>query len=135
MPPPPVVVFVCLHGSAKSVIASEHFRRLSRERGLDVSVECAGTEPDADIPPRVVQGLLADGFDVRGQRPRPIARADLERAARVIAFGCDLGDVAPPALSVERWDDVPAVSEDYGRARDAIAKRVRALVDHMLVAR
>lgn len=135
MESPPVVVFVCLHGSAKSVIASEHFRRRSAERGLDARVACAGTEPDAEIPPRVVQGLLADGFDVRGQRPRPIARADLERAARVIAFGCDLGDVAPPELQVERWDDVPAVSEDYGRARDAIATRVRALVDQMLVAR
>lgn len=135
MPSPPVVVFVCLHGSAKSVIASEHFRRLSAERGLDVSVACAGTEPDAEIPPRVVQGLLADGFDVRGQRPRPIERADLERASRVIAFGCDLGDLAPPGRPIERWDEVPAVSEDYGRARDAIAGRVRALVDQMLVAR
>lgn len=32
MPSPPVVVFVCLHGSAKSVIASEHFRA---SRGVD----------------------------------------------------------------------------------------------------
>jgi len=31
---PPFVLFVCLHGSAKSVIASEHFRRLAAERGL-----------------------------------------------------------------------------------------------------
>jgi arsenate reductase (thioredoxin) len=134
MPSPPVVVFVCLHGSAKSVIASEHFRRLSNERGLDVRVVCAGTEPDAEIPPKVVQGLLADGFDVRGQRPRAIARADLERASHVVAFACDLGDVAPAGLRVERWDEVPAVSEDYGRARDAIATRVRALVDQLLVA-
>ena len=135
MPSPPVVVFVCLHGSAKSVIASEHFRRLSNQRGLDVSVACAGTEPDAEIPARVVQGLLADGFDVRGQQPRAIARADLERASHVIAFGCDLAAVAPPGLTIERWDEVPAVSEDYGRARDAITTRVRALVDQMLVAR
>jgi arsenate reductase len=135
MPSPPVVVFVCLHGSAKSVIASEHFRRLSAERGLDAAVACAGTEPDAEIPPRVIQGLLADGIDVRGKRPRPIVRADLERASHVIAFGCDLADVAPPGLAVERWDEVPAVSEDYGRARDAIATRVRALVDRLLVAR
>lgn len=132
MPSPPVVVFVCLHGSAKSVIASEHFRRLSNQRGLDVSVACAGTEPDAEIPPRVVQGLLADGFDVRGQRPRLIVRADLEGASHVVAFGCDLGDVAPPGLPIERWDEVPAVSEDYGRARNAIATRVRALVDQLL---
>ena len=135
MPPPPVVVFVCLHGSAKSVIASEHFRRLSAERGLDARVTCAGTEPDAEIPGRVIQGLLADGIDVRGQRPRAIGRADLERASHAITFGCDLTGIAPPGLAVERWDEVPAVSDDYGRARDAIATRVRALVDRLLDAR
>jgi arsenate reductase (thioredoxin) len=133
--PPPVVVFVCLHGSAKSVIASEHFRRLSAQRGLDAAVACAGTEPDAEIPARVIQGLRADGIDVSGQRPRAIRRTDLERASHVIAFGCDLSAIAPPGLAVERWDEVPAVSEDYGRARDAIATRVRALVDRMLGAR
>lgn len=133
--PSPVVVFVCLHGAAKSVIASEHFRRLSAERGLDAAVACAGTEPDAEIPPRVIAGLLADGIDVRGQRPRAIARADLERASHVIVFGCDLAAVAPPGLAVERWDEVPAVSEDYGRARDVIATRVRDLVDRVLASR
>jgi protein-tyrosine-phosphatase len=122
-------MFVCLHGSAKSVIAGEYFRRLAAERGVDAGVNSAGTEPDAEIPPRVVQGLLADGIDVRGQRPRAVMREDLERASRVVTFGCELGDVAPAGLPIERWDDVPAVSEDYGRARDAIAARVRTLVD------
>lgn len=128
MTTPPFVMFVCLHGSAKSVIASEYFRRLAAERGVDVGVNSAGTEPDAEIPPRVVQGLLADGIDVRDRRPRAVTRADLERASRVVTFGCELGDVASAGLP-ERWDDVPAVSEDYGRARDAIAARVRTLVD------
>ncbi len=131
MPSPPVVLFVCLHGAAKSVIASEQFRRLCAERGLEAAVSCAGTEPDAEIPPPVIQGLLGEGIDVRGQRPRAIARADLERASHVVAFGCDLSALAPPGLAVERWDDVPAVSEDYGRARDVIATRVQAFVDRL----
>jgi len=133
--PSSTVVFVCLHGAAKSVIASEQFRRLSAERGLDVKVACAGMQPDAEIPRPVVQGLLADGIDVRGQHPRAITRADLEGASHVVSFGCDLASVAPPGLAVERWDDVPMVSEDYGRARDAIATRVRALVDRLRAAR
>jgi protein-tyrosine-phosphatase len=129
MATPPFVLFVCLHGSAKSVIASEHFRRLAAERGADVEVSSAGTDPDAEIPPRVVQGLLGDGIDVRDLRPRHVTRTDLERASRVIAFGCELGDLAPAGLTVERWDDVPAVSEDYQRARDVIAARVRTLAE------
>ena len=34
VPPEPRVVFVCLHGAAKSVVAAAHFRRLAAARGL-----------------------------------------------------------------------------------------------------
>jgi len=128
---PPFVLFVCLHGSAKSVIASEHFRRLAAERGLIADTSSAGTEPDAEIPPGVVRGLRGDGIDPSGLRPQAVTRGDLERASRVVAFACDLTDMAPPGLTIERWDDVPAVSEDYGRARNVIAARVRGLVDQL----
>jgi arsenate reductase (thioredoxin) len=125
----PHVLFVCLHGSAKSVVALEHFRRLAAERGVDVEASSAGTEPDAELPPKVVQGLFEDGIDVRGCRPRRVTRADLERATRVIAFGCELGELAPPGLALERWDDVPAVSEDFEKARDVIVARLPRLLD------
>ncbi len=123
------VLFVCLHGSAKSLIAAEHFRRVGAERDIDVEAIAAGTEPYAEIPPRVVQGLLGDGIDVRGRRPRQVTRTDLERASRVVTFGCELGDLAPPGLALERWDDVPAVSEDFKKARDAIVSRLPRLLD------
>jgi protein-tyrosine-phosphatase len=122
------VVFVCLHGSAKSVIASAYFERLAAQRGLNARASAHGTEPDAAIPPRVVDGLLGDGIDVRGRRPRGVTSDDLKHASRVISFGCDLSGIAPAGLSVERWDDVPAVSEDYGKARDAIIERVTRVV-------
>src|SRR6266508_4005513 len=97
----PRVLFVCLHGSAKSLIALEHFRRLTAERGVDVEASSAGTEPDTELPPKVVQGLLGDGIDVGERRPRRATRADVESATRVITFGCDLGDLAPPGLALE----------------------------------
>ena len=75
-------------------------------------------------------GLRGDGIDVEGLRPRPVLGTDLECASLVVAFGCQLDD-APPGLAIQRWDDVPAVSLDFGRARDAIAARVRALVDQI----
>ena len=131
MSTPPFILFVCLHGSAKSVIASQYFRRVASERGIAADTAAAGTEPDPEIPPGVVRGLGADGFDVSGLRPQPVNRADLARAARVVAFGCNLDAIAPPGLVIERWDDVPAVSEDFGRARDAIVARVRTLADQI----
>ncbi len=73
--------------------------------------------------------LLGDGIDVRGRRPRQLTRADVESATRVITFGCELGELAPPGLALEHWDDVPAVSEDFKRARDAIVARLPRLLD------
>lgn len=125
----PHILFVCLHGSAKSLIAAEYFRRLAFERGTEAEARSAGTEPDADVPLKVVQGLLGDGIDVRGCRPHHLTRADLESATRVITFGCELGDLAPPGLALERWDDVPAVSENFTKARDAIIGRLPRLLD------
>jgi hypothetical protein len=125
--PAATVVFVCLHGSAKSVIAAAWLQRLAEARGLRVRATAAGTEPDPGLPPAVVAGLLADGLDVRGQRPRAVDPDELARAARVVSLGCDLGGAF--AGPVERWDDVPPVSADFAAARDAIVVRVRRLVE------
>jgi protein-tyrosine-phosphatase len=121
------VVFVCLHGATKSLMAATLFQRLADERGLAVRSTFAGTEPDPAIQPNVVARLLEEGVDVRPLRPRRVTRDELASAWRVVSFGCDLTALAPDAR-IERWDDVSAVSEDYGRARDVIAARVRMLV-------
>jgi arsenate reductase (thioredoxin) len=123
------VLFVCLHGSAKSLIAAEYFNRLAAARGLPARATSAGTEPDDAIPPRVMQGLGADGIDVASRRPRRPTQADLDESAVVVTFACDLGDLASRAPRVVRWDDVPAVSEDFKRARDGIVARVTALLE------
>src|SRR2546426_3733861 len=109
------VVFVCLHGAAKSLIAATLFQRLADERGLSERSTFAGTEPEPAVQPNVVVRLLEEGVDVRPLRPRRVTRDELASAWRVVSFGCDLAALAPDAR-IERWDDVPAVSEDYGRA-------------------
>jgi hypothetical protein len=43
---PSRVLFVCLHGAAKSVVAAAHFRRLAGAAGLGIEAVAAGTEPD-----------------------------------------------------------------------------------------
>jgi protein-tyrosine-phosphatase len=119
------VLFVCLHGAAKSVVAAAHFRRRAEARGLPVDAVSAGTEPDAELTPAAVTGLAGDGLAARPSRPRPVTLHDLATATRVVTFGCDVGADATP---VERWDDVPAVSDGYAAARDRIVARVDQLV-------
>src|SRR5207244_7695999 len=124
----PSRLFVCLHGCAKSVIAAGQLRRLAAARGVPVAATATGLEPDDAVPPNVAQGLLADGIDVRAYRPRRPTAAEVEQATTVVAFGCDLGELTGRARRLVRWDDVPAVSQDFGKARDVIVDRVTALL-------
>jgi hypothetical protein len=41
----PRVLFVCLHGAAKSVVAAAHFRKLAAQRGLAVEAAAAAPSP------------------------------------------------------------------------------------------
>ena len=130
MPRPVNVLFVCLHGAAKSVVAAQYLNRLARAAGRDIEATSAGLEPDEAIPDHVVRSLADDGFDVSGWIPRPVTEAELASADVVISLGCalDLGAPTPPVVN---WDDVPAVSDGYGPARDAIIERLRTFLAEM----
>ncbi len=124
-----LVLFVCLHGSAKSVVAMEYFNRLAAERGLTLRALSAGTEPDDAMPPEVTTGLAADGFDLDGKLPVKLSPELLAEAAEIISFGPPLEALASAETPLRYWSDMPAVTEDYGIARDAIRGNVLALVE------
>ena len=121
--------FVCLHGSAKSLIAAQHFNRLARARKLEFRAESVGVEPDASVPEPVVAGLAGDGFDVRSYIPRAVEPESLMGAAYVVSFACEV-PVADETRSAQ-WNDMPLVSDGFDRARDAIVGRVEQLVDDL----
>lgn len=122
------VLFVCLHGAAKSVIAAAHFRRLAAARGLSMGAVAAGTEPDAELAPGAVKGLAGEGLTAAPARPRPVTLYDQDSASRIVSFGCDI----TPARGqrVDQWD-VPAVSDGYAAARDRIVANVERLVGEL----
>jgi protein-tyrosine-phosphatase len=116
---------MCLHGAAKSVIAAAHFRRLAAARGLAIDAVAAGVEPDPELAPGAVKGLAGDGLRAAPVRPRPVTLHDLDRAIRVVSFGCE---VTPThGQPIEQWE-VPAVSDGYQAARDRIVANVERLV-------
>jgi protein-tyrosine-phosphatase len=132
----PRVLFACLHGAAKSVVAAAHFRRLAAARGLEVAVSAVGTEPDGELTPAAAKGLAADGLAPTIARPRPVTLHDVATAVRIVSFGCDLepwlrapGRAGGPR-QIDRWD-VPAVGEGYAAARDAIVARLERLAAEM----
>ena len=130
MPDPSTrVAFVCLHGSAKSVLASEYLNRIAGERGLDFRATASGREPDDAIPANVVEGLAQKGFDVRGRKPLAATTQRFEEADVVVSFGCDLDGLVPTARTIELWSACPAVSDDFDAAWRFITSRVDRLLD------
>ena len=110
------------------MIAAEHFNRLAHARGLALRAESLGVEPDAEVPPPVVAGLAVDGVDVRGYAPRKLTADGVACARHIVSFGCDLDATFSRRVRVERWDDLPMVSDGFQAARDAIVARVERLL-------
>ncbi len=124
----PRVLFICPHGAAKSVLASSYFQQMAKDRGLNVHVDFAGTEPDPQLSPKAVERLNARGYTPPSGSPRKVTREELASADLVISIGCKVDGLAPESAKVRHWDDVPSPSEDFDRADDAILERVTQLV-------
>src|SRR5215510_6271863 len=125
---PPTVLFMCPHGAARSVLASAYFQKLAKERGLNVRVITAGTDPDSQVSPAVAAHLTRNGYQLPITTPQKVAAADFQTADVVISLGCDLSGLPTPSGRLMKWDDVPAPSEDFAKADEAIRKRVVALI-------
>ena len=123
------ILFVCEHGSAKSVIAAAHFNRLAEQKNLPYRAIARGTNPDPVIPQQVRLDLAKDGLDVSKWKPQLVAEKDARDAARVVTFGCKLPvRDKTTAGKLEDWKDVPSTSENYERARTIIVEKIDALI-------
>jgi hypothetical protein len=126
------VVFVCEHGTVKSVVALAYFRQLARERHLPIRALSRGTAPDASVPALVRDGLRVDGLTLGPFSPARFTHADLTAAIAVISFDQPgVASMVGGRVPTFGWDGLPAVSENYGIARDSIRQRVTRLVDSL----
>ena len=124
----PTVVFVCEHGSAKSIIAAAELERQAKEKGLDLNILARGTNPDPEIPKPVRDGLKSDGYDIGTRKPTKVSAKDLKGAVKIVSFGPDLTPLLPSRSPVADWSATPSVGEDYRAARDYIRKQVELLI-------
>jgi arsenate reductase (thioredoxin) len=123
----PIVVFVCEHGAAKSILAAAYFNRFANEMGLNLRAVARGTNPDHELSPQTLKGLSEDGLAPTESVPKKLTGSDIQNSQRVITF-CELPIEFQGQVIVERWDDIPPVSENYEKAREGILERL----DHLL---
>ncbi len=131
LPKPAGVVFVCEHGSVKSLIAMNYFNRSAGERGLPYRAVARGTAPETTVPGTVREGLRSDGFVVSGFVPRLFSASDVDGAALVVSFDQDVAKIVNGSARHLRWDNLPGVLADYARGRDEIVRHVDKLIDEL----
>jgi len=132
MTPKPSVLFVCVHNAGRSQMAAALLAQLSEGR---IEVRSAGTEPADAINPVAVAAMAELGIDITAEAPKVLTADTVQSSDVVITMGC--GDTSPyfPGVSYRDWKlDDPAGQplEAVRPIRDAIADRVRDLVDELL---
>lgn len=123
-----MVVFVCEHGAAKSVIAAAWFRRMAADARLDLRATARGTAPSGELAAVAVAGLLRDGIRPEEVVPERLGFQDLAEAWRVVGFAPEVTADAAPDAEFELWT-VPPVSDGYDAARDVIVRKLTTLLD------
>ena len=129
----PVVLFLCVHNSGRSLAARVLLDHYAQGRVL---VESAGSEPSNELNPSVVAILSERGLDVSREFPKPLTDGTARAADIIVTMGC--GDTCPvfPGKRYEDWElddpsgkDLPAVR----LIRDEIERRVRWLLDDLRI--
>ena len=124
----PIIVFVCEHGAAKSILAAAYFNQIAHEMGLKLRAVARGTNPDKELSPQTIKGLSDDSLTPTESAPQKLTEADVQSAQRIITF-CELPVEYHVQATIERWDNIPLLSENYEQARDAIIERIRQMLD------
>ena len=133
-PPPPAVLFLCVHNAGRSQMALGWFDHLARGRAVAWS---GGSEPGRAINPAAVAAMAEVGIDISREFPKPWTDEMVRAADVVITMGC--GDACPLAPG-KRYEDWP-LEDPAGRdldtvrtIRDEIRVRVEALLTSLRVA-
>ena len=98
--PLPDVLFVCERNAGRSQMAACLAHKMSKGW---IAVRSAGSHPDEQIDPVVVQAMAEIGLDVSAEFPKPLTDAVIQAADVVVTLGC--GDVCPeyPGKRYQDW--------------------------------
>jgi len=131
-PPRPVVLFLCVHNSGRSLAAKVLLDHYAAGR---VDVRSAGSEPGSELNPSVLAVLEERGLDASREFPKPLTDSDARAADVVVTMGC--GDTCAfyPGKRYLDWDlkDPAGLPIDEVRPIvDDIDARVRALLGQLV---
>ena len=71
------VLFICEHGTVKSLIAKLLFDQYAATAGLNIRAESRGSAAETAVPAWMQANLRSDGFALGTWKPAPLTTADL----------------------------------------------------------
>jgi arsenate reductase len=120
----PRAYFVCIGNAGRSQMAQAFYERLGGE------ARSAGSRPEHEVHPQVVEAMREVGISIGGRLPKAITREDVEWADVVVTMGC--GDACPvlPGKQYVDWnlaDPAGASLAEVRELRDQIELLVAEL--------
>jgi len=121
----PRAYFVCIGNAGRSQMAQALYERQGGE------ARSAGSRPEREVHPEVVEVMRELGVDLSDRRPRGIEQQDVEWADVVVTMGCgDACPVLPGKRYVVDWnlpDPIGRPVEEVRALRDDIQRRLETL--------
>jgi arsenate reductase len=124
------IVFVCEHGSAKSVIAATYFNELAKKKNIPWVAVARGTNPDAQISPKTKNLLALENILDTTFVPQKISQKDVDAARQIILF-FPLPDSINAKDKTRDWLGVQALNDNFQKLKDDIVTRLIPLVDSL----
>ena len=124
------IVFVCEHGSAKSIIAISYFNKIAKERNLSWEAVSRGTTPDTEISDKTKKLLADDHMPIPAVKPQALTQKDIDEANQVILF-YPLPKNLEASDNLEYWLGINAVNGDFQKLRDDILSKLLPLIDSL----
>jgi protein-tyrosine-phosphatase len=120
----PRALFVCIGNAGRSQMAQAFYERRGGE------ARSAGSRPESELHPGVVEAMGEVGISLEGRTPRGIAGEDVEWAEVVVTMGC--GEACPvlPGKRYIDWeirDPVRLPAAEVRPIRDEIERLVADL--------
>ena len=104
-----------------------HFNQIAKERGLPFVAASRGITADSSIPTRIRDSLALAGLVPVNDIPQGLTAEEASGASKVFAFD-EVPTERKGSAAVTYWSDVPAATQDYSAARDAIVRHLDDLL-------
>ena len=126
-----IVLFVCVENTLRSVMAEAIF---NAKAPLGWRAESAGVQPATAINPVVISLLREIGIELGAKKPKLVTPVMIEKAWRVITFGCL--DRCPPRTKgkSEDWPlpgSTGKTDAQLKTIRDDVARRIERLIEEI----